>query len=618
MNLDDALRPEGQSPWTRFLGTGLPARTLELRFDCLLPRGSRHRPEVDPSRVKTLYTAERENPWALLATITEHARLVNRSRVAIDRRFELAEIGLAAVARTGRGLVTEQLARRGGVPEESGHREALNAISAALRVLLTAYQLVFQTDYGKGRFWYVRARRRVHQCAHRLLEVIGMIQQVSALRYQRLDGDLWRTANTVYRVMLEYELVDIPQDTVGALVGSLAGRQPRSVQDLYGALQVPEIIGCLAWPEALFPFALDYCRLVRDGVRFLPSDGAAGGGEFQVLTGCYADREPVRDPLPTDQGPAILIDYANLALQARADFDQLRQARATRNPRSLPRRFAPLHPSQFLAAGYLLVGIAERHPLAWTAPGSRPEERDLRIHASFPDVYDHLLAIFETTGRVAAARELSDLFAQRSAAIGEDHTATAASLWYVLQEAPRYLRLHTQETRFTHRLTIGSFLAYGVGEAGIRCPRLGKVARIQRPDTGMVQVDVAVIADYARPGAIRPFEGTMAPSIATPTAAPIRVLLTYGDATGWGVLLPDQAQFWEGSTVLLINGDKDIRLELGELQDLGEGYCLFRLKARLDQGVRPAYPTPPVGNAAGTAVVAAPADQSAPPTAAPG
>ena len=494
MNLDDALRPEGQSPWTRFLGTGLPARTLDLRFDCLLPRGSRHRPEVDPQRVRTLYTTERENPWALLTTITEHARLVNRSRVAIDTRFELAEIGLAAVARTGRGLVTEQLARRGGVPEESGHQEALTAISAALRVLLTAYELVFHTDYGKGRFWYVRARRRVHQCAHRLLEVIGMIQHVSALRYQRLDGDLWRTANTVY----------------------------------------------------------------------------------------------------------------------------LRQARATRNPRSLPRRFAPLHPSQFLAAGYLLMGIAERRPLAWTAPGSRPAERDLRIHASFPDVYDHLLAIFEPTGRVAATRELSDMFAQRSAAIGEDHTATEASLWYVLQEAPDYLRLHTQETRFTHRLTIGSFLAYGFGETGIRHPHLCKVTRIQRPDTGMVQVDVTIIADYARPGAIRPFEGTMAPNVVTPTAAPIRVLLTYGDAAGWGLLLPDQAQFWEDSTVLLISGDKDIRLELGELRDLGEGYCLFRLKARLDQGVRPAYPTPPAGYAAGTDAVAAPADQSAPPAGAPG
>jgi len=617
MNLDDALRPEGQSPWTRFLGTGLPARTLDLRFDCLLPRGSRHRPDVDPQRVRTLYATERENPWALLATITEHARLVNRSRVSIDTRFELAEIGLAAVAGTGRGLVTEQLARRGGVPEESGHREALTAISTALRVLLTAYELVFQTDYGKGRFWYVRARRRVHQCAHRLLEVIGMIQHVSALRYQRLDGDLWRTANTVYRVMLDYELVEIPQDTVGALVSALAGRQSRSIQDLYAALQVPEIIGCLTWPEALFPFALDYCRLVRDGVRLLPSDGSACG-EFQILTGCYADREPTREPIPENLGPAILIDYANLALQARADFDQLRQARTTRNPRSLPRRFAPLHPSQLLAAGYLLMGIAERRPLAWTAPGSRPAERDLRIHTSFPDVYDHLLAIFETTGRVAATRELSDMFAQRSAAIGEDHTATEASLWYVLQEAPDYLRLHTQETRFTHRLTIGSFLAYGVGETGIRRPRLGKVTRIQRPDTGMVQVDVTIIADYARPGAIRPFEGTMAPNVVTPTAAPIRVLLTYGDAAGWGLLLPDQAQFWEDSTVLLISGDKDIRLELGELRDLGEGYCLFRLKARLDQGVRPAYPTPPAGNAAGTDAVAAPADQSAPPAEAPG
>ena len=605
-SLDDALLAAQASAWARFLGTHLPPRTLDLRFAVLEPHRRGPRPELKPARVRSLYADQRENHRALMATVTGHGRALNRYRMPPQERFELAEIGLAAVAAATRDLVSELLDGPGGVPEEPGRRELLDTTEGVLQALLTAYQLVFRFDYDKGRFWYVRARPRVHRCAHRILDLICMIQQVRTLRYRRLDGVTWRIAHTVFRVMLDYEQVEIPLDTVGPLLGSRRGDQ-RCLNDLYATLQVPWILDCMAWPERLLPFVLDYCRSLRDGVRFLPTDGATCG-EYQALTGSYRDQEPNREAVREGEGPVLLIDYSILAEQARADFEELRKSRATRNRFLLPRRFARLDRSQQLTAGHLMTRIGDRHQPRWTDPGHRPGHHDLRIHAGFQDVFEHLVAIFDPSGAIADQRGLSDLFAQRSAFIGEDHTATESSLWHVLQEAPGQLRLQTQETRFSYRLAIGSFLAYGIGETGIRQPRLGKVARIHRPGTGFVQIDLAALADYARPAVVRPRTAAMPQDSADQPATAVRALLAYSEDTGWGLVLPDSEPFWEQAKVSLLGRDKETELELGALRDLGEGYCLFQLRSRpgpdqapdQGQGQRPHYP-PPRGTSSGGA-----------------
>lgn len=606
MKLDDALIDAQDSAWARFLGTHLPARTLDLRFDLLQPHRRGTRPELKPPRVCELYAGVRANRRAALAAVLEHGRALNRYRLAPPARCELAEIGLAAAMAAARDLVADVLKGRGGVPEEPGHGEVLESIATTLQTLVTAYQLVFQADYDKGRFWYARARRRVHHCAHRILELIGLIQQVRALRYQRLEGAHWRTANTVFRVMLEFEQVEVPLDSIGALLAPRRGRDPRSLQDLYAALQVPWILDFLSWPETLFQFVLDYCRAIQDGVQFFPGEGHHCGA-FQALTQCYQDRQPDQQAGAQMAGPALLIDYSILVTQAQADFEEVRKARTARNPYLLPRRFSLLDPPLQLAAGHLMARLCEqRPPPPWSPPGRGAADLDLRIHASFQEVYEHLLAVFDPRGQLAARRELSDLFAQRSATIGEDHTADQASLWHVLQEAPGSLRLQTQETRFTHRMAIGSFLAYGVGETGIRRPHLGKVTRIHRPDRGLVQVDLLAFADYARPLGVHAGPPAASTNGTRTQDTAVRALFAYADDCGWQLLLPNSEQFWENANVSLVGGGKEIGIELGELRDLGENYCLFRLKARQGQGERPQYPMPAPSAAPAAAPPAAP------------
>lgn len=599
MTLDEALLDHGASRWARFLGSNLPPRTLGLAFDLPIPYRRPTRAELSPDKARERYAALAQNRRAQLTLAVEHIRTVNRSRVAPKQRFAVAEAALVPVVATARELVAEIYEAAGGVPEHAGRRERLEVIGGALQTLLAAYRTVFRCDYEKRPFAYARARRRVHLCAHRILELILMLQQARALRYQPLEGGHWRTANTVFRVMLDYEQVDVPLETVGPLLGTRRSRDARSLRDLYAGLQVPWLLDFPSWPETLFPFALDYCRALRDCVVFLPEGDAPAPQDRGpapdrarplAWTACLRDREPGAARGPDREGAALAIDCSLLAEAAQADFDALRKAREAQDPGLVPRRFAPIEPASQLAAAYLMARFAARdpHPEAPAAvPGDFP---DLRVHAGFQEVFAHLQAIFDPDGRLAAGRELSDLFAQRSAAIGEDHTAVEASLWHVLQETGGRLRLQTQETRFTHRLTIGSFLAYGVGEAGIRCPRLGKVARISRPDSGMVMVDVLEFADYARPVGVRHGESGAGSPVRRGDL--VRALLAYHEGSGWSILLPEQTRFWEHVPVRILGGAQELHLELGELRDLGEGYCLFRLKARIEAGQRPHYPEP--------------------------
>ena len=91
-------------------------------------------------------------------------------------------------------------------------------------------------------------------------------------------------------------------------------------------------------------------------------------------------------------------------------------------------------------------------------------------------------------------------------------------------------------------------------------------------------------------------------------ATAVRALLAYSEDTGWGLVLPDSEPFWEQAKGSLLGRDKETELELGELRDLGEGYCLFRLRTRQGpdqapdqgQGQRPHYP-PPRGTSSGGA-----------------
>lgn len=589
MRLDDALLDTESSAWARFLGTHLPPRALDLRFELLPPHRRGEAPLLDPRRLRQLALERNNNIGALLKGLTEQMRLLNRYRLPPKRRFSLAEVHLSLLFPAANALVQRQIKEPGGIPENAQRAELLNAVASAFQALVTAYQIIIAADYDRGRFWYARVRGRVHRCAHRIIDLIGLVQQVNALRYQRLSDANWRVANTVFCVMLDCEQVDIPLDSPGSLMSGGHSSGPASIRERYAALHVPWVLDFLCWPEAQLPVVLHYARSIQDGVRIFPADTSVCG-THQALTRCYRAAEPTpgakQRPGGEGDGPTILIDYQILASQVSADFKELIKARAARNPFLLPRRFASIGAGLQLTVAHRMMRLVEPR-LRQGSPNTPSEQQeDLRIHVGFDEVYAHLQTIFSTDGRLAARRQLSNLFAQRSALIGEDHTAAEESRWHVMQELSDRVRLRTQETRYTTPIVIGSLMVYGHGEDGIRTPALGKVERIFRPEARTVLVDVMAFAEYARPVTLRSADDQIEASENSPT----RGLLVHARDKGWGLMLPDQTRFWTGTKVSVDIGGRVRALRLSELRDIGEGYALFGVDTRSGERVAPSYP----------------------------
>jgi hypothetical protein len=97
---------------------------------------------------------------------------------------------------------------------------------------------------------------------------------------------------------------------------------------------------------------------------------------------------------------------------------------------------------------------------------------------------------------------------------------------------------------------------------------------------------VTALADYARPVEV------IRADDASGAEARVSALLAHEETAGWAILLPESERFWERTRVHIRGLGAELPVELGALRDMGEGYCLFALAARIGDGTPPRYPPP--------------------------
>jgi len=576
----------------RFLGTDLPPRTLQLRFGILPPTRCRSKPPRSIKRLQAQATAG-STPIERMEALLGQARMLNRCPMPAGRRFT----GLEVLARVFHGEAAPKLAEVseeiGGIPEHPGRGALLDLIDQTAQALLYGYQLVFASDYRRSRFWYAKVRHRVHRCAGRILELIKIKHRITGLRYAPLPPESWRLANTVYAVMRAYETTDLPLRTLAAGDAGITGPREASLDQLYAWIQTYHILDYSAWPEQGQFFIDEYCSAVDGGIRIHDHDGSnLVAAKDTLLATCWQDTPPARRLSEADLGPVVIIDYRILADSIRLDYVELSRARADRNRFAMPPRLARLEPVHQTATGYLLHRNLRLPGLWGDVSDKRQRHRDLRIYVGYDEVRAHLLAIFAANGRAQPSRELSNLFARRSAMIGEDDSATTESLWYVLYADEQRMRIKTQETRFTTRMFIGNLLAYGFGRKQVFQPRVGKVNRIYRPGTGTVVIDIEYLASFGTPITLhkRDVKAASEPGRLRVVGQPLPALLIHHPRRGWGVITPPQEGFWEHTPVGIQSGRQVILAELGEAQDVTAEFCWFSMASKSFPQQPPRYP----------------------------
>lgn len=587
-----------------WLGVDLPARNLDLRFEMLHRWRRGKRPPLTPERVRESLARHRTTPEEHLRELNAIAGNLNRWPLGEEKHMVLLECLAKEFYIASAPLILQLMQASGGIPEPPERRETFELHDRCATALLDGYRSVFAQDYQRHPFFYRRIRPRIYRCACRILELVKHRQRLAGARYLRLDPTAWRTAHTVFAAMWTCEPVDDGLDTLSRHDQSLDRRAHASLRQHYVSLATYDLLDYVAWPE-LDQIGLDaYVGAEPDAIRLRDFDPQLDPRPWYLYTHCYSEGPPSPQP-PADllSGPTLMLDHHNLAACIRADLKGMDEARARGDNFRTPPRLLRIATERRTAFCFLLQRNL-REAADWAENEAEPaKHRDLRIYAGFQEVREHLSYLFRRDdGRLRQGHELSDLFARRSAVIGEDETAPQHSLWFVLQDTRGRLLIRTQETRFTNRMQIGNLLAYGFGEAQAQAPRIGKVNRVLRPAAGLVLLDIDDLASFATPArlfalsdaaAARADDPTAPPLVAGDlTGEPLASLLSRAERGSWGLLTPPQTTLRPGEIVGIKTGSRLTRARVGTLDDVTVEFCRFTVTSAGFPTQPPSYPAP--------------------------
>ncbi|MFA6921937.1 MAG: hypothetical protein WC216_08860 [Gallionella sp.] len=554
----------------RFFGTDLPAREISLKF--ILPKAS-GRVEASNSSdgdLQRQLDEAKDRPSEYFRLLLAEIKHVNRCALKTRQRLSLTHdivklfypMALAQIARH---------AKTGGIPEDEDRKQTLNQLADIAQILITSYQILFAGYYCGSNYQYARARNTVLACASRIFELMLLKQQARALRYQLLGESDWQLVNTLFYVLSCYEDVESPLPTLRRELEPGGSRTNVSLNEQFSCLQMVARFDMLRWPTHLQWIIIGYLQGVEHAVQISTDEVNGKPGRNELIAYCYGGQPAGLQPLNCP----IRKDCMGL-LQAKRDAS------------AMPPRFARLPGSEhFVISDQLLRGLESIAEDTCIEKENRVE--DLRIFVGFSEVFALLR---HKQGRFAAEDRLADVLAKRSALLAEDHIATEKSMWTLLFQNEKMIRLSTQETSFTTPMSIGSLLAYGVGE-DIARPSLAVVTRIFRPSHKVVVIDMQSVANYAE-------AVTMTVNATERTQSGMNqlkpALLVYSKK-GWGLMFPPQDILPGFDKLAMQRNGQEFAINLESRCNATTDFYLFStptLSAQLGIAGEPDYPTPPL------------------------
>ncbi|MFA6970615.1 MAG: hypothetical protein WC208_04350 [Gallionella sp.] len=571
----------------RFFGTDLPARVLPLQF--VLPKLS-GRVEASNSSDGDLnrqLDEAKDRPQEYFRVLLAEIKHVNRCSLKTQQRLTLTRdivklyypMALAQIARH---------AKTGGIPEDEDRKQTLNQLVDIAQILITSYQILFAFYYGSSNYKYARARDTVLECASRIFELMQLKQQARALRYQLLAEQDWQVANTLFYVLSRYEDVEQPLPTLKQELELGGSRTDVCLSEHYSCLQMVARFDMLRWPTHLQWIIIGYLQGVEQAVQIRTDEGGSKLGRDELIAYCYGGQQACGQMLDSPPGPAMIFNCSGLNNAIRKDCMGLMQA--NRDGSAIPPRFARLPGAEhFVISDQLLRGVESLAGDACTEKETRVE--DLRIFVGFAEVFSLLR---HKQGLYGSEDRLADMLAKRSALLAEDHIATEKSVWTLLFQNEKMIRLSTQETSFTTPMSIGSLVAYGVGE-DIARPSLAVVSRIYRPSHKVVVIDMNSIANYAE-AVTMTVNATEQTQSGMTQAKPALLVYNKKRLGGWGLMFPPMDILPGFDKLAMRRNKQEFAISLENRCNATTDFYLFStpsLSAQLGIAGEPDYATPP-------------------------
>lgn len=559
-----------------YLGMDLPARTLPLNFTLPLVSGRFKASHTGDNDLVNDLNEAKDSPLECFRLLLGEIRYINRCTMKQRERLELTRDILKLFYPTALAQLARQ-ATRGGVPDPEDRSKLLDMLADIAQILAVSYQILFTEFYLGSNFKYARSRNIVNECASRMLELLIIKQQSRSLRYQLMSEQDWQLANTIFYVMSCYEDVERPLSTLNKELKVGGRRNDTSLREQFALLHTVAKFDMLRWPTHLQWVVGSYFYSVENAVLARADDGNSRLGRNEMIAYCYDVSQARGARLETPPGPAIILSYSGLAEAILKDCMGMLLAKKSNSNSAMPPRFARFPETEhFVLSDKLLRGL-ENSVIGTVAEQERSLE-DLRIFVGFSDAFELLS---HKQGKFAAEDRLEDMLAKRSALIAEDNVATEKSMWSLLFQNESMARLSTQETSFTTPMSIGSLLAYGIGE-DISRPSFAVVSRIFRPSLKLVVIDMQLIANYAEPVLISMNTSDKMASISDQTK-PALLLYDMQRLGGWGLMFPPRDIVPGVDRLSIYRRKKMIELNLDNMRNATNDFYLFATSLTSEQ-----------------------------------
>jgi len=388
--------------------------------------------------------------------------------------------------------------------------------------------------------------------------------------------------------MREHDDIARPVAMLDSEMMSGRGQRETTLAALYGTLHITNRLDMLRWPVGFQNLLVGYQETLPEAI-LAPNEPGRDLARENLIAYCHDDRAArSKREAKAEAAPATLIDWSPMAKQLRSDC--LAIIKASRGDRIdlVPGKLRMLSSIEKLALAQLLLRGMEPCP---TDIGDREREESvlgMQIYVGFVDTYNLVKHILSGRARSQGMRFV-DLFAERSATIALDHNTVSESLWFVLYQDARMIRLKTQETQFTSRMEVGSLLAYGLGEKDRNRPRLGVVSRLYRPNATSAIIDIDRLAKYAEPVTVKITEPDRAGDEV------MHALLIHDPQRGWNLLFPPQYSLADTLPVAMDFRGRAFQFQLGGLRYVTAGFYLFGIPLdteSLGLDAIPSYPKP--------------------------
>jgi predicted transcriptional regulator len=558
-----------------FMGRDLPAREIAIKFQVPLPLAREKQPKF---RELAFLKKEMDEPDAdinYFKTLQKNLRQLNRCKISLMRRFIYNESFVIAFYPLILKQVRNYLAD-GGIPDAQSRQEMLDLIIDILRQLIDSYKFIFRAIYIGSNFKYKRMLAQFEKSAFRILELIKFKQRVMGLRYQALSDQAWLTVNIVFQIMWLDGKANMERATLETISANRTESHKLSLADLFLALQLVQRFNLSRWPTE-WQFIFDrYDQNLRSLVQVVPDDG---GRLTRNATLCYCyDNRPTRQTRLEEagsRGPALMIHWQNLNRKVMSDYMQFFHEKGANRRIDMSKKFEFLSFIEGLALVQLQLDSIKDDELNLSPQELEGQPCDLRIFVGFKGVYPflhnlHYHADFEEVGT-----RMVDLLAQRSAVLAEDHVSTKASVWHLQYQDKQVIKLKTQETQYTTALKVGSLLAYGFGNEGIQQPQLGVVARIFRPSSKTVFLDIARIGQDSEPVLVTANLDSFDVFDQHDKQVMYAILTTdtQGEAN---LLFPPHSQFMETETLVIKRVKGQEMISLGKLVTVSKAYLCYK------------------------------------------